>query len=101
MVSWLLLIMLCICLIGGGIPMAKAGEDAVDVVASDEGEELKETGQQEDFENSNNNDNNNNNSDNNNEDDAPVISAGYVFLMIIWLSVLYAVFVLSRMKSKK
>ncbi len=38
----------------------------------------------------------------NNEDDiADIITPGYVFLVVIWISILYALFIMTRMRSKK
>ncbi len=43
----------------------------------------------------------NNQEENEDENERADIPAGYFFLLVIWLSILYAVFVLSRMRSKK
>jgi len=35
------------------------------------------------------------------EDEDNGVPPGYIFLLVVWLSVMYALFILSRMKSKK
>jgi len=37
----------------------------------------------------------------NEEEDDSVITAGYVFFLVVWISILYALFIMTRMRSKK